>query len=102
MGFMRGPKVHTDDVKHMRSIQIGLKGRAIAQETFLNPKFVLQITDVTESFRQAHQALRRSPPDVSAAALALWPHQDQQELHMTVPQQLRDVLGMDRIREDFV
>lgn len=92
--FMNGPQVHTSDVKHMRSIQIGLKGRDIANQTLLNPAFVLRITDVTESFRRAHDALTASPPDVHAAAAALWPKA--QEQHMTVPKRLREVLGMDK------
>jgi len=82
----------TTDVRHMRSIQIGLKGAAIAEETFLDPSFVLQITDVTQAFRQAHQALVSSPPDLQAAAAALWPAQ--QEAPLFVPHDLREVLHM--------
>merc|ERR1712187_199732 len=84
----------TTDVRLMRSIQIGLKGAAIAKETFLDPDFVLKITDVTESFKQAHQALTACPPDVCAATKALWP--ERHEEHMPVPQQLREVLGMNK------
>merc|ERR1711948_11055 len=53
----------TSDVRHMRSIQIGLKGSAIARQTFLDRDFVLKITDVTASFTQAYQALTAGPPD---------------------------------------
>jgi len=83
----------TTDVKYMRSIQIGLKGRDIAHETFLNPKFVLKITDVTASFQKAHRALSASPPDLQAAVAALWP--GEQEKHMEIPQKLREALHMD-------
>jgi len=82
----------TTDVKHMRSIQIGFKGREIANHTFLNPEFVKRITDVTASFKEAHRALTASPPDLLAAAAALWP--GKQEELMTVPQELREVLCM--------
>lgn len=92
--------VLTTDVRHMRSIQIGLKGAAIARETFLDPEFVLRITDVTASFKQAHQALTASPPDIQAATAALWPERrpPQQEEHMLVPHRLREALHMDRQR----
>merc|ERR1712139_41386 len=83
----------TTDVRDMRSIQIGLRGGEIADETFLDPEFVLRITDVTESFKQAHRLLTATPPDVRGAAEALWP--DQQECHMLVPLRLREVLNMD-------
>eukprot|EP00928_Gymnodinium_smaydae_P081037 TRINITY_DN64615_c0_g1_i1.p1 TRINITY_DN64615_c0_g1~~TRINITY_DN64615_c0_g1_i1.p1 ORF type:complete len:264 (-),score=14.50 TRINITY_DN64615_c0_g1_i1:141-932(-) len=86
----------TTDVRPMRSIQIGLKGSAIANETFLNPDFVRRITDVTQSFHRAHQALIACPPDIRAAAAELWP--DQQEELMVVPIPLRLVLNMDKPR----
>jgi len=82
----------TADVRFMRSIQIGIKGRAVAERTFLDPEFVLKISDVTESFRRAHAALTASPPDVGAAAALLWP--GQQERRMLVPLKLREVLNM--------
>lgn len=83
----------TTDVRFMRSIQIGIKGRAMANRTFLDRSFVLKITDVTESFKRAHSALTASPPDVRAAAEALWP--ERHEERMLVPLQLREVLNMD-------
>eukprot|EP00931_Biecheleriopsis_adriatica_P103585 TRINITY_DN7839_c1_g1_i1.p1 TRINITY_DN7839_c1_g1~~TRINITY_DN7839_c1_g1_i1.p1 ORF type:complete len:291 (-),score=33.82 TRINITY_DN7839_c1_g1_i1:275-1087(-) len=92
--FMRGPQVLTSDVKWMRSVQIGIKGHAMAERTFLDPGFVLKITDVTESFRRAHSALTGSAPDVQAACDALWP--ERQEERLLVPVQLRAVLEMDR------
>merc|ERR1711879_950844 len=82
----------TTEVQHMRSVQIGLKGRDIAHETLLNPRFVLNITDVTEVFRAAHTALTATPPDVGAACALLW--SNEQEEHMSVPPELRDVLHM--------
>merc|ERR1711941_245329 len=91
-GANRGKEVLTTDVRHMRSIQIGLKGRDVARETFLNREFVLKITDVTEVFRAAHKALTATPPDVQAACAILWPNE--QEEHMSVPPELRDVLHM--------
>jgi len=83
----------TTDVRHMRSIQVGIKGSAAGRRTFLNPKFVLKISDVTESFKAAHAALTSSPPDLRAAAAALWP--ERQERRMLVPLELRRVLNMD-------
>merc|ERR1719469_837272 len=83
----------TSDVRGMRSIQIGIRGEKIAKRTFLDPTFVLKITDVTASFRQAHVALTASPPDLRAATAALWP--EWQEERMLVPLNLRAVLSMD-------
>eukprot|EP00927_Polykrikos_kofoidii_P059296 TRINITY_DN54487_c0_g1_i1.p1 TRINITY_DN54487_c0_g1~~TRINITY_DN54487_c0_g1_i1.p1 ORF type:complete len:261 (-),score=34.13 TRINITY_DN54487_c0_g1_i1:102-884(-) len=74
----------------VRSIQIGLRGRSV--EMLLDPRFVLKITDVTKSFQQAHRELTKSPPDVRAAAAALWP--TRQEEHMPVPIEVQDVLQM--------
>merc|ERR1712129_681374 len=91
-GKTAGKEALTTDVRDMRSIQIGLKGHAVAEESYLNPEFVLQITDVTSAFRQAHQALTSSPPDVQAATALLWP--GRREEPMFVPYRLRDVLSM--------
>merc|ERR1712048_245003 len=91
-GAKHGKEALTSDVRHMRSIQIGLKGREIARDTFLNAAFVLKITDFTETFRAAHKALTQAPPDVRAACALLWPNH--QEEHMSVPPELRDVLNM--------
>jgi len=90
----KGKDALTTDVRQMRSIQIGLKGAAIAKETFLDPAFVLQITDVTEAFRQAHQALVSSPPDLQLAAAALWPSASKQERPLLVPRDVREVLHL--------
>jgi len=84
-------QVLTSDVQSMRSIQIGLRGASV--EALLDPEFVLKITDVTESFRRAHQALTASPPDVETATAELWP--ERQEVAMLVPLELRKVLAMD-------
>lgn len=89
----RGKEALTAEVRFMRSIQIGIKGTALAERTFLDPGFVLKITDVSESFERAHCALMASPPDVRAAAEALWP--ERQEERMIVPLQLREALNMD-------
>merc|ERR1712032_70764 len=94
-GVAAQKEVLTTDVRHMRSIQIGLRGGQVAKETPLNPEFVLKITDVTTSFIQAYQDLTASPPNIQAATAALWP--DRQEEHMIVPHKLRDVLHMDRL-----
>lgn len=87
----RDKNAMTTDVRWMRSIQIGIRGRALGEQTFLDPGFVLKITDVTESFKRAHCALMAA--DVRAAAEALWP--DRKEERMLVPLQLREVLNMD-------
>merc|ERR1712185_205413 len=88
---LREKDAHTCSVQQMRSIQIGLRGKAV--EMLLDPRFVLKITDVTEDFRAAHAALSSNPPDTQAAIAALWPHQ--QEERMIVPWMLRDLLQMD-------
>jgi len=75
----------------IRSIQIGLRGHAV--QHLLDPRFVLQITDVTAAFASARQALVAEPPDVQAAAAALWP--EAQEQQMNVPGDLRKLLRMD-------
>jgi len=81
----------TSGVQQMRSIQIGLRGKGV--EMLLDPSFVLKITDVTKDFQSAHAALSATPPDTAAAVAALWPHQ--QEKHMKVPFEIRDLLQMD-------
>jgi hypothetical protein len=93
-GAKHGKEVFTSDVRHMRSIQIGLKGREIARDTFLNAAFVLKITDVTETFRAAQKALTQTPPDLRAACALLWPNAGEQEEHMVIPPDLRAVLKM--------
>jgi len=84
-----GKESLTTDVRHIRSIQIGLKD---SSDTFLNEEFLLKIVDVTETFRAAHKALTATPPDVEAACALLWPNE--QEEHMSVPPDLRHVLHM--------
>merc|ERR1719446_605024 len=85
-----GKEALTTDVRWMRSIQIGIKGRALAERTFLDPTFVLKITDVSESFKRAHHALTAPSPDVQAAAAALWPERQEERMH--VPLQVRETL----------
>lgn len=91
--FMSGSKeerqaLTTSAECDIRSIQIGLRG----VEDLLDPAFVLKITDVTASFRQAHAALSSSPPDFRGACAALWP--DRQEEYVDVPPELFAVLRM--------
>jgi len=74
----------------IRSIQIGL--RSSGSQELLDPGFVLNITDVTDDFRQAHRALAACPPDMPAACAALWP--DRQEEYMDVPLDVLNLLKM--------
>lgn len=83
--------VYTCGIQQMRSIQIGLRGKAV--ETLLDPSFVLKITDVTHDFQRAHAALSASPADTAAAVAALWPNRPEER--MLVPFELRDRLQMD-------
>lgn len=53
-----------------RSLQVGLRG-ASWTSFFTDPAYVLQISDVTASFRAAHDALRAG--ELEAAQEALWP-----------------------------
>lgn len=82
---------YTCNVQQMRSIQIGLRGKAV--ETLLDPSFVLKITDVTADFQRAHAALTAPHPDHAAAGAALWPHR--QEERVLMPLELRELLQMD-------
>lgn len=81
-------EVYTRPVAGTRSIQIGLRQGAV--EKLLDPTFLLRITDVTPSFARAAEALVAG--DVAAAAAALWPAEQEQE--MEVPTELRAVLEM--------
>lgn len=83
-------EVFTCPMPRVRSIQIGLRGEAV--QTLLDPEFLLRISDATAAFVAAGRALSASPPDVKAAAAALWPYQ--QERVMPVSPELRSVLGM--------
>mmetsp|Transcript_46700 Transcript_46700/g.111065 ORF Transcript_46700/g.111065 Transcript_46700/m.111065 type:complete len:269 (+) Transcript_46700:47-853(+) len=82
----------THGITSMRSIQIGLRGDAV--QALLDPEVVTSITDVTESFRTAGQALQATPPDLEAAAAALWP-EGMDESELEIPAALREVLQMD-------
>ena len=73
----------------VRSIQIGLRGDGV--QALLDPAFVLRISDVTSSFRQAGALLAAG--DESGARAALWP--ETPEAPMVVPVDLRAVLKMD-------
>ena len=73
----------------VRSIQIGLRGDGV--QALLDPAFVLRISDVTCSFRQAGALLAAG--DESGARAALWP--ETPEAPMAVPVDLRAVLKMD-------
>mmetsp|Transcript_49435 Transcript_49435/g.92694 ORF Transcript_49435/g.92694 Transcript_49435/m.92694 type:complete len:273 (-) Transcript_49435:58-876(-) len=88
---LREKDAYTCNVQQMRSIQIGLRGKAV--EMLLDPSFVLRITDVTSDFQRAHEALSASPPDNAAAVAALWP--ERQEERVLVPLELRKLLHMD-------
>ena len=67
-------QVFTRPTSDVRSIQIGLRGAAVAM--LLDPTFVTQITDVTSRFQEAGAALEVG--DEIQAALALWgEHQEQ-------------------------
>lgn len=81
-------EVYTRPVAGTRSIQIGL--RRGASDKLLDPNFVLRITDVTAQFRAAAKALVAG--DVDAAAAALWPSAQEQE--MDISSELRAVLDM--------
>ena len=67
----------------------GLRGDAV--QALLDPAFVLRISDVTSSFRQAGALLAAG--DESGARAALWP--ETPEAPMVVPGDLRAVLKMD-------
>lgn len=99
--IVRDPSEHTNDVytrglQEVRSIQIGLRGAG--SEMLLDPTFVLQITDVTDTFRKAHAWLADPMPDVDKAVGELWPRE--QEVRMMVPLKLRSVLRMDEVCSD--
>ena len=79
----------TRGTTNVRSIQIGLRGDAV--QALLDPAFVLRISDVTSSFRQASALLAAG--DESGARAALWP--ETPEAPMVVPVDLRAVLKMD-------
>eukprot|EP00440_Ansanella_granifera_P021127 gb/GFBE01022940.1/.p1 GENE.gb/GFBE01022940.1/~~gb/GFBE01022940.1/.p1 ORF type:complete len:244 (+),score=54.22 gb/GFBE01022940.1/:1-732(+) len=85
-----GKNVFTQKQDRVRSIQIGLRGKAV--ETLLDPSFLIKITDVTEDFRAAYRALTASPPNLDAARAALWPCPEAQ---LPVPGELKRVLQMD-------
>lgn len=83
-------QVYTNPIQHKRSIQIGL--RPPANECLLDPAFVTRITDVTQDFRSALNAIEegRSMEEVEAL---LWPN-EQTERAMTVPPHVEANLGM--------
>ena len=78
-------------VEHVRSLQVGLRGRAAA--SLLDPSFVRCVTDVTTHFQAAHAALAAG--DLAAAKEALCPD----ERRMEVAKELRQALRMDEARE---
>ena len=82
-------QVFTQKTPNVRSIQIGLRGKAV--QMLLDPNFVLKITDVTPQFRSAAAALKAG--DTRTAAEALWPRA--QERLMSVPAALAKVLKME-------
>mmetsp|Transcript_22245 Transcript_22245/g.40959 ORF Transcript_22245/g.40959 Transcript_22245/m.40959 type:complete len:266 (-) Transcript_22245:114-911(-) len=82
----------THSIQGVRSIQIGIRGAGV--EALLDPEVVLQISDVTEAFRTAGEALMKSPPDLAAATEALWP-EGVDEVQMELKPELREVLQMD-------
>jgi hypothetical protein len=60
---------NTKSDQSVRSIQIGLRGTAVG--VLLDPTFVLQVSDVTQDFRNALEALQRL--DLQEAEAALLP-----------------------------
>eukprot|EP01052_Picozoa_sp_SAG31_P007564 SAG31_NODE_362_length_16904_cov_7.893218_1_plen_249_part_00 len=81
-------EVFTRKMPEIRSIQIGLRGKAV--EALLDPSFVQCISDVTSQFQKACTALERG--DEAAAATALWP---EKERPWYVDRKLRAMLEMD-------
>lgn len=81
-------QVFTAPVRDVRSIQIGLRGKAV--EMLLDPEAVVRITDVTEDFRGALEALRLG--DLDRARALLWPSGGEEV--MEVSTDIREVLGM--------
>jgi len=86
-------EVLTRGNREVRSIQIGLRGRAV--EMLLDPTFVLRIEDVTGDFRNAQAALAAG--DATVAAAQLWPREA--EIPMELPTALRAVLAMEKESE---
>ena len=74
-------------VESVRSLQIGLRGRAAA--LLLDPTFVRRITNVTAQFQAAHAALAAG--DAATARATLCPD----ECWMGVPKELRQELRME-------
>jgi len=86
-GKKAGTEPFLKKLETVRSLQIGLRGRASA--LLLDPTFVRRITDVTAQFRAAHAALAAG--DGVAAKAAFCPD----ERRMDVPPELRVALRMD-------
>ena len=77
-------------IQGVRSLQVGLRGRG--SEMLCDASFVRRITDSTEQFRAAHEALRNG--DLASARLALWPEPELEERLIEVPAMLQQVIGM--------
>eukprot|EP00977_Amphora_coffeiformis_P027404 scaffold34609_cov146-Amphora_coffeaeformis.AAC.11 len=87
----KGPdQVFTKSTPDVRSIQIGL--RPPANECLLDAQVVKGITDVTQDFRHAVQALVVGR--VEDAAALLWPDENQQETLLDIPSRIQEHLNM--------
>jgi hypothetical protein len=86
-GKKTGTEPFLKKLESVRSLQIGLRGRASA--LLLDQTFVRNITDVTAQFQAAHAALVAG--DAAAAKAALCPD----ERLLDVPKELREALHMD-------
>lgn len=86
-GRKAGTEPFLRKLEAVRSLQIGLRGRASA--LLLDPTFVRRITNVTAQFEAAHAELAAG--DAAAAKMALCPD----ERRMEVPKELREALHMD-------
>ena len=82
-------QAYTSSDLTVRSIQIGLRGSAV--EALLDPNFVLRITDVTQHFREAFEAIQQC--NLEQAAEALWPG-NEKESKMEISDALQRVLKM--------
>lgn len=90
MHIHAAPKqVFTSATPLTRSIQIGLRGKAV--KTLLDPNVVLRITDVTADFCKALSALKEG--NVDQARRSLWPD-GQTERPLEIPKPIRENLSM--------
>merc|ERR1712232_710069 len=83
-------QVYTASVPSVRSIQIGLRGSAA--KALLDPSVVVRITDVTQDFRNALEALQSG--DLEIAQSMLFPDGRTESL-MDPSEEVRESLGME-------